>query len=244
MCMQQGYDILIERREIWKSKTILKKLYLNWYHKTKNALKPGSILEIGGGSGNLKDFFKESVCSDVVFVPWIDAVADAHHLPFHKATFDNIILFDVLHHFHDPAQFFSEAQDVLKHNGRIVLMEPYISLSSFLIYRFFHPEDLTLNLNPLNKKKWKKGQKSFHGNQAIPSLIFERYSHQFIKKYPHFKIIKKEKIDFIIYPLSGGFHHTSLCPMILYPIFEYFEKLLRPFNRLLAFRLFVVIEKI
>jgi len=241
--MQQDSHILNERRQIWKSKKILKRLYNHWHRMIESALKPGSILEIGGGSGNLKEFFPHAISSDVVFVPWTDAVLDAHQLPFHGDTFDNIILFDVLHHLHDPAQFFSEAQDVLKHNGRIVLMEPYISWVSFFIYRFFHPEDLIWNINPFKKKGLEKDQKSFHGNQAIPSLIFERYRHQFVDKFPQFNIINKERTDFIIYPLSGGFHHPSLCPLVLYSIFEYMEKLLRPLNRLLAFRLFVVLEK-
>lgn len=241
--MQQPPHILMERRKIWQSKPILKKLYQHWCRMIENSLKPGSILEIGGGSGNLKEFFKNSISSDVVCVPWIDAVLDAHHLPFRNATFDNIILFDVLHHLYDPAQFFSEAQAVLKHKGRIVLIEPYISWVSFFIYRFLHPEDLFLNINPLSKKEVGKYQNSFHGNQAIPSLIFERYKHEFINYFPSLKIIKIEKMEFIIYPLSGGFHHPNRCPFFLYSAFEYLERLLQPLHRLFAFRLFVVLEK-
>ena len=242
--MQQQYAILMQRREIWKSKTILQKLYQHWCRMIEGALKPGSILEIGGGSGNLKDFFPDAISSDVVFAPWLETVLDAHRLPFQKATFDNIILFDVLHHLHDPVQFFSEAQDVLGHKGRIVLMEPYVSFASFFIYRFLHPEGLVWNINPFKKECSNKKKNHYHGNQTIPSLIFERYRHQFVKNFPHFKIIKKERTDFIIYPLSGGFHHPGLCPLVLYSTFNYLEKLLSPLNHFLAFRLFVVLEKI
>ena len=241
--MKQQFSVLVVRRERWKSKKILKRLYHNWYRIIKNALRPGSILEIGGGSGNLKEFFPHVISSDVVFAPWIDAVLDAHHLPFHEKTFDNIVLFDVLHHLQDPVHFFSEAQHILKHKGRIVLMEPYISFASFFIYRFLHPEDLVWNINPLKKGSMDNKKNYFFSNQAIPSLIFERYRDQFIKYFPQFNIIKKERTDFIIYPLSGGFHHPSLCPIFLYPAFEHMEKLLRPLNRFLAFRLFVVLEK-
>lgn len=241
--MQQQFSMLIERKEKWKSKKILKRLYHNWYRIIKNYLRPGSILEIGGGSGNLKEFFPDIISSDVVFLPWIDTVLDAHHLPFQNDTFDNIILFDVLHHLHNPSSFFYETLDVLKHKGRILLMEPYTSCASFFIYRFLHSEDLSLNINPLIKLYLNINQKHNFANQAIPSLIFERYRDQFLNFFPQFNIIKKERTDFIIYPLSGGFHHPSLCPLVLYPIFEYLEKLLRPLNRLLAFRLFVVLEK-
>ena len=241
--MRQQYDILLERRDVWKSKIILKRLYHRWCRMIKSALKPGSILEIGSGSGNLKEFFPNAISSDILFTPWTDAVLDAHHLPFQDAIFDNIILFDVLHHLYDPARFFYEAHKVLKDKGRIVLIEPYVSWLSFFIYRFLHPEDLYLNINPLNKKGVGKDQKSFHGNQAIPSLIFERYKNRFINYFPRLKIIKIDKMDFIIYPLSGGFHHPNRCPLFLYSSLEYLEKLLRPLHRLLAFRLFVVLEK-
>ena len=241
--MQKDSHILNERKQIWKSKKILKRLYHNWSRIIGSALRPGSILEIGGGSGNLKAFFKDAISSDVVFVPWIDAVLDAHHLPFHNATFDNMILFDVLHHLHDPAQFFSEAQKVLKRKGRIVLMEPYISLVSFLVYQFLHHEGMDWNIDPFKKECLKKNRNHLHGNQAIPTLIFERYKNRFEKDFPGLKTIKKERMDFIIYPLSGGFHNPSLCPLFLYSTLEYLEKILHPLNRFLAFRLLVVLEK-
>ena len=241
--MKQNTHILNERRQLWKSKKILEKLYYNWYRKIKSALRPGSILEIGSGSGNLKEFFPDTISSDILFTPWADAVLDAHQLPFQYTTFDNIALFDVLHHLSDPSQFFCEAQKTLKQKGRIVLMEPYISWASFFIYRFLHPEGLVWNIDPFRKGYLGKDKNHFHGNQAIPTLIFERYKHRFAKDFPGLKIIKEERMDFIIYPLSGGFHNPSLCPLFLYSTLEYLEKILRPLNRFLAFRLFVVLEK-
>jgi len=241
--MQQDSHILNERKQIWKSKKILKRLYNNWYRIIGNDLRPGSILEIGGGSGNLKEFFPHAISSDVLFTPWADAVLDAHYLPFKNAVLDNIVLFDVLHHLNDPTQFFCEAQKVLKQKGRILLMEPYISLASFSIYRFLHSEDLIWNINPFKKGRLDKNRNRFHANQAIPTLIFERHKHRFFKDFPGLKIIKKEKTDFIIYPLSGGFHNPTLCPLFLYSTLDYLEKILNPLNRFLAFRLFVVLEK-
>jgi len=242
--MQQNLHILNERRQIWKSKKILKRLYYNWYRIIGSALKPGSILEIGGGSGNLKEFFPHAISSDILFAPWADAVLDAHHLPFQEAILDNIVLFDALHHLCNPVHFFSEAQRVLKQKGKIILMEPYVSWVSFFIYRFLHPEGLIWNIDPIQKEYSGKDRNHLHSNQAIPTLIFERDKHLFAKKFPRLKIIKLEKTDFLIYPLSGGFHHPSLCPLFLYQIFEHLEKLFNPLKSFLAFRMFVVLEKI
>jgi hypothetical protein len=89
-----------------------------------------------------------------------------------------------------------------------------------------------------------KRKNRFHGNQAIPTLIFERYRQRFVKNFPGLKIIKNERMDCMIYPLSGGFHNPSLCPLFLYSTLEYLEMILRPLKRFLAFRLFVVLEKI
>ena len=242
--MQQDSQILNERKRTWKSKQILKKLYHNWYRIIGNALKPGAILEIGGGSGNLKEFFPHAISSDILFSPWTDAVLDAHFLPFKDATLDNIVLFDVLHHLTDPSHFFFEAQRALNRNGRIILMEPYVSWVSFLVYRFLHQEGLVWNIDPFKKNSLDKNKNRFHGNQAIPTLIFERYRQRFVKAFPGLKIIKNEIMDCMIYPLSGGFHNPSLCPLFLYSTFEYLEMILLPLKRFLAFRLFVVLEKI
>ena len=108
--MQQHSNILIERRQIWKSKKILKRLYHKWYRIIQSVVKPGAILEIGGGSGNLKEYFPDAISSDIIFTGWLDAVLDAHHLPFKDESFDNIVLFDVLHHLLEPSSFFSDAE--------------------------------------------------------------------------------------------------------------------------------------
>lgn len=242
--MQKNSQILSKRREIWKSKQILKRLYHNWCQLIGSNLRPGSILEIGGGSGNLKEFFPDAISSDILFTPWTDAVIDAHQIPFKDAILDNIVLFDVLHHLIDPVSFFREAQRTLKKKGRIVLMEPYISWVSFFIYRFFHPEGMIWNIDPFKKGCTNKDKNYFYSNQAIPTLIFERNEKIFTGKFPRLKIIKKERMNFILYPLSGGFHNPSLCPLFLYSTLNNLEKILYPFNRFLAFRILVVLEKI
>ncbi|MFC1825539.1 class I SAM-dependent methyltransferase [Thermodesulfobacteriota bacterium] len=236
-------EILRERKEIWRSKEVIRRLYIKWYHIISNALKPGNILELGGGSGNLQEFFSHAITSDILFAPWLDAVLDAEHLPFKAESLDNIVLFDVLHHLTNPINFFIEARRILRSGGKIILMEPYISWASFFVYRFLHAEDVTWHIEPFKTNRTQKNDQPFHGNQAIPTLLFEKYSERFTKEFPEFKIIKTEKMDFIIYPLSGGFHNPSLIPLPLYSSLEKVEILLRPFNHILAFRFIIVLEK-
>ena len=242
--MKTSVDVLNERRSIWKSKEILRKLYYRWYGVIADALNPGNTLELGGGSGNLKDFFTDTISTDIVFEPWLDAVLDAHDLPFKDESMNSIVLFDVLHHLMSPALFFYEANRVLRPKGRIVIIEPYISWASFLVYHFLHSEGMNWFVDPFIIDGSGKEKDPFSGNQAIPALIFEKLRDKFVKSFPRLKIIREKKTDYLIYPLSGGFHNPNLCPPFMWPICEYIERLLRPLSRYLAFRLFVVIEKI
>ena len=242
--MESDIQILLNRRRIWNSKRILRHLYGKWFRMINDAIRPGKTLEIGGGSGNLKEYFGDAVISDIIYTPWMDVVLDAHQLPFKDGSFDNIVLLDVLHHLVSPVFFFNEAGRVLKPRGRIILIEPYVSLLSFLVYKFLHQEGMRWNVNPFRGGSAGKRRNSFQGNQAIPTLFFEKHREKLVKKFPFLSIVKMKRLDFFLYPLSGGFHNRSLCPVSLYPLIECLEKLLYPLNRILAFRLFIVIERI
>jgi SAM-dependent methyltransferase len=236
-------QILEERRQIWKSKEIIRKLYFRWYEIIAGALRPGKILELGGGSGNLKEYFPEAITSDVVFAPWLDVVLDAHELPFGNGTLDSIILFDVLHHLKAPVLFFKEVERVLRSKGRCTMMEPYMSWLSFPVYHFLHGEGLNWNADPFEIPEDRDQKDPLRGNQAIPWLIFEKYREKFVRHFPGLQVVQGEPMDSLMYPLSGGFHNRSLCPRFLWKAIECAEGMLRPLNGYLGFRVFVVLEK-
>jgi SAM-dependent methyltransferase len=235
-------QVLEERRRIWESKEIIRRLYSKWYGLIKECLRPGITLELGGGSGNLKDFLPETITSDIVFEPWLDAVMDAHAIPFKEESLDNIVLFDVLHHLMAPAGFFCEVERVLKPAGRAILMEPYVSWLSYPVYRFLHAEGMEWHTDPFLDESSKR-KEPFAGNQAVPTLLFEKYREKFLALFPRLSLIREQKLDSLIYPLSGGFHQLSLCPLFLWGFIEGVEGLLNPLARFLAFRLFIVLEK-
>ena len=239
---ENAQDILTQRRGIWAAKPIIRRLYERWYGHIQQALKPGRTLELGGGSGNLSDFLPEAITSDIVFEPWLDAVMDAHAIPFKEESLDNIVLFDVLHHLTAPAVFFHEVERVLRPKGRALLMEPYVSWLSYPVYRFLHAEGMKWNMDPFLDQS-AEGKEPFEGNQAVPTLIFQKQKRKFLETFSRLRIAHEETMDVLLYPLSGGFHQRSFCPLILWRFLEGMEKLLRPLNRYLAFRLFLVLEK-
>jgi len=235
-------QILTSHRDIWEKKPILKLLYTSWYKQIVEKMVPGRTLEIGGGSGNLKEFVPDVVCSDIVHVPWLDITADAQNLPFSPHSFSNIVLFDVLHHIENPVLFFEEAIRVIEPGGRIVIMDPYVSWASWPIYHFLHPEPVDFSQNPLEVQAPDKNRKPFDSNQAISSMLFEKMRPAFSRCFPSLKVQYKRYLSFFVYPLSGGFDHPSLIPVSCVPALLRFERLLEPLGRIFAFRMLVVLE--
>jgi SAM-dependent methyltransferase len=241
--MKEATTTLHERRQIWAEKEILRRLYENWYGMVISSLTPGKTLEVGGGSGNLNEYFPDMFTSDIVFVPWLNAVLDAQYLPLKAESLGNVVLFDVLHHIPDPLTFFDECRRVLRYGGRLILVEPYVSILSFPVYRFLHQEPCAWRTDPFRTGCATGKGAPFNGNQAVPTLIFERHLSRFQNLFPELQVIEQRRMDFFLYPLSGGFHHRCWFPLFLYPALARVEKMLQPLNRLLSFRIFLILEK-
>ena len=235
--------ILQQHKAIWEKKPILRSLYTIWYREIASQLAPGQTLELGGGSGNFKQFAPNVVSTDIVPLPWIDVVADAQDLPFENQSFNNIVMFDVLRHIENVTLFFQEALRVLQSGGRILMMEPYISLVSYPIYHFLHPEPVNLNQDPLIFVEPSPMRKPLDANQAFATILFERKFSDLKKKYPQFIKVYHRRMAFFAYPLSGGFDKPSLLPMSLLEPVLALENALSFMSRFLSFRILVILEK-
>src|SRR5260370_17262970 len=85
----------------------------------------------------------------------------------------------------NPRRFFREATRCLRVGGRILLIEPWVSTWSRIIYTHLHHEpfqpdspDWTIPLSgPLSG-----------ANGAMPWIIFERDREQFEARFPHLKV--------------------------------------------------------
>jgi SAM-dependent methyltransferase len=236
-------EILRQHQTVWEQKPILRLLYTEWYKEIVSWLRPGRSLEVGGGTGNLKEFFPGVLCTDVVRLPWLDAVADAQFLPFDANSLTNIVLFDTLHHIENVRLFFDEALRTLQPSGRLVIMDPYMSALSWPIYRFLHPEPVDFGKDPLSLRPPMAFRRPFDSNQAVATIIFERSFDRFRHQYPRFEKLHHRRLAFFAYPLSGGFDHPSLLPMWSIRPMLTLERAVRFLNRLFAFRLLVVLEK-
>jgi len=243
--MENNTDTLSqEHRRVWQRKPALRAVYQDLFRRLDDQCADGPVLEVGGGSGNYKDWNPQALTIDIQALPWVNVVADAHRLPFSDQSFQSIIMLDTLHHLERPRVFFEDALRVLRPAGRVVLVEPMISPLSYFFYKFFHAEPVDMGEDPLAYKMPEAGRDPFDSNQAIPTLLFRRGRREFETVFPGFTVRQCRGFSLFAYPLSGGFQPWSLLPAFLAPGLQRLEKalegLLAP---LIGFRMLVVIEK-
>jgi SAM-dependent methyltransferase len=175
---EEARGILEEHHRVWRRKAVLRRVYREeFFARLLQARRPGGVsVEVGGGPGFLKEICPELVSTDVVWTGWHDVVADAHALPFRSGSVSNVVGLDVLHHLERPMAFLREAERVLVLGGRLILIEPWITPLSYVVYRFLHQEDCDLIANPLSGRALRRhgAKKPFDGNQAVPYLLFRR----------------------------------------------------------------------
>jgi SAM-dependent methyltransferase len=237
-------DALQRYRTVWERKPVLRVIYEDFYDRIAAACVPGATIEIGGGIGNLKSRLGNVISTDIQFAPWLNAVADAQHLPFAADSAGNIVMIDVLHHVEFPAGFFREALRVLRPGGRIVMVEPAITWGSTLFYRFIHHEPVRMAADVLSDGKPDPRRDPYDANQAIPTLLATRDREKFHALFSDLRIVQVDWFSFAAYALSGGFKNWSLISA------NFARRLLqaeRPvesaIGRFGGFRMMLVIEK-
>lgn len=234
----------LENRRQWERKPVLREIYADLYRKMQAQCVPGRTLEIGGGSGNFKRFRDDVVSSDIAHAPWLDLVCDAQRLPFTSNAFSNIVMFDVLHHIEHPGSFFREAERVLVPGGRIVMVEPGITLLSWFFYRFLHQEPVVMAADPLTEGTPTPGRDPYASNQAIPTLIASRYSARFHRRFPGLAVVTVQWLSLFAYPLSGGFKSWCLVPgAAVKKLLQMEDAISGSVGRLMGFRMVMTVVK-
>lgn len=237
-------EILTDHREIWQKKPVLKAIYQDFYDRIVDHTTSGTTLEIGGRTGNLKEYLPQVISTDIISSPWLDCVCDAQALPFGNNTLSNIVAIDVLHHIERPIRFFKEALRLLRPGGRIILIDPAITPLSWFFYHFIHEEPVILQSDPLEDGPLSPNRKPFDANQAIPTLLFGKHKASFAAKFPELDIIDNSFMSLWCYPLSGGFKPWSIIPPFLVTLLLKLEKKVEPYlGSTFGFRILVVLEK-
>ena len=241
--------LLEEHCRVWHRKAVLRRIYRDeFFDRVLASCRPGGVsVEVGAGPAFLKERAPTVVSTDVVWCPWLDAVADAQHLPFRSGHVTNVLGVDVLHHVATPLAFLKEAERILINGGRLVLVEPWITPFSYLVYRYLHQEDCDLTADPLAGMSIRSAEskRPLDGNQAIPYLLFgPAVLARTLGSLPGFRPLAIEPFCLFAYLLSLGFKRASLLPEWMYPVVSRLEHAtIEWWRSAAALRALIVLEK-
>ena len=245
----QAHEQLLRHRRVWEQKPILRRVYNDeFFARLLASRNPNGLsVEVGAGPGFFKEFTPDILSTDLIWCPWLDAIADAQQLPFRTNSVANVFGLDMLHHLGTPMTFLSEVSRILVPGGRLILVEPWITPFSYFIFRFLHQERCDLSETPwvVNQPGAGPEKLAFDGNQAIPYLLFgPKYRSTTLGSLPELKLKALEPFCLFAYLLSGGFKPMSLLPEPLYPAMSKLERATSPlWRRIAALRVLVVLEK-
>ena len=245
----EAQEVLRRHQRVWQQKPVLRRIYNEeFFARLLSAKTPGGVsVEVGGGPGFFKQLLPSVISTDLVSCPWLDVVADAQALPFQTSTVTNVLGLDVLHHLAAPMKFLKEVERVLIPGGRLVLVEPWITPFSYLIYNFLHQEECDFSARPweLTDASMLQSKKALDGNPAIPYLMFRPSNRQkTLAALPGLSCVMAEPFCLFAYLLSFGFKDVNLLPETLYPVTSALERFTLPLWRgLAALRVLLVLEK-
>ncbi len=230
------------RRDIVREKLFLRRIYEEWYAAMAAAIPGGDapVLELGSGGGFLNEFIPGLITSEVFPCPGVDRVIDAHELPFEDGALRGIAMTNVLHHLPRVRRFLSEARRCVRSGGVLVMLEPWMTVWSRIVYSRLHHEPFDVSA-----PTWEfvaNGPLS-GANGALPWIIFHRDRAQFEAEFPGWKIMCVRPMMPLRYLLSGGVSMRSLMPGWTSALWRGLEQLLSPWtDRLAMFALIVLVR--
>lgn len=232
--------------EHWNNKPVLQLIYREFYRlisaHTDYSLQ-GRIVELGSGIGNIKMEIPQALCTDLFKNPWIDQVENAYALSFDDGSVSNLILFDVFHHIQYPGNALKEFLRVLSPGGKVIIFEPSISFTGWLVYGLFHHEPVAWFRNiqweaPAVFDPWTS---AYYAAQGNAERVF--FSNRFVRDLSEWTVITRKKYSALSYVLSGGYSKPQLLSSKLYRSIQPIEKVLDHLPLLFSTRLLVVLQR-
>ncbi len=243
---QQHLDEIQQNYVSWQKKSSLRIVYRRFYHQIASLLTQSPtapIVEIGSGIGKISEVIPNCIRTDLFPNPWIDQVVNAYQLPFDDQSISNVILFDVFHHLKYPGTALDEFRRVLIPGGRVVVMEPCVSLLGLIIYGLLHHEPLGL-FKPIKWQAPSMAAAIHHGYYAAQANAYRLLYNQGMRKMIGWCLFYRERISGLTYLATGGYTGPQLCKQKWLNRFDRIEYLLQHFPGLFACRLLIGLEKL
>lgn len=229
------------RVQLIRKKKFLMKIYEEWYRLIVDNLPDisGPVLELGSGAGFLTDHLPNLITSEVFYCSNVRSVFDGRLLPFAPNSLKAIVMTDVFHHIPDASSFIEESRRCLVPGGKIVMIEPWVSIWSRWVYSNLHhepfsPESIQWEFpstGPLSS-----------ANGALPWIVFQRDQKIFSAAFPDLKIQVLRPFMPIRYLISGGLTWPSFNPGWSFNCWKSIEELANPWMHKIAMFALIVIK--
>ncbi len=233
----------IVRSQMLNHKPFLKKIYKEWYSEIRRSLPntiSGPVLELGSGGLRLKKQIPGLINSDIQEMPNINISINGHALPLVNSILRGIVMVNVLHHLSSISLFLNDAARCMKHGGRIVMIEPWMTRWSTLVYKYLHHE----SFDPADKG-WhlSSHQSKSQENNALAWIIFKRDRKIFTEQFPQWDVKSIKLHSPFCYLLSGGFTTRNLMPSGSYGMIKRFDRCFEPWINSWAMFATIIIER-
>ena len=178
-------------------------------------------IEVGSGAGFSKDFIKNQnfKLTDLGEDEHLDFKnIDAQKTGFENESFDYVIASNMIHHIPFPIKFFKEMNRILKKSGRLIIFESYCSIFFQIATILMKHEGFDFTLDVWDEKNPKSDEKNaWHGNIAVPHLIFDDKQKFEDNLGKYFKIEYEKLTECMIFLNSGGVTSKTKCiPMNIF----------------------------
>ena len=165
-------------------------------------------LEVGSGAGFAKFFIKNKnlKLSDLSNDSHLNFKnIDAQNTGFKDESFDYVIASNMIHHVPYPMKFFKEMNRILKTNGKLLIFEPYCSITLQLVTIIMRHEGFDFDVDVWDEKNPKSDENDqWAGNIAVANLIFDNKK-EFKNNLGHLFTIEFEELtECMIFLNSGG----------------------------------------
>ena len=234
--MKSIADTKIARELYYSSKSKNVKFLLNERFSWMNDFiqDEDTGIEVGSGAGFSKDFIKNKnfKLTDIGEDDHLDFKnIDAQSTGFESESFDYVIASNMIHHIPFPIKFFKEMNRIIKKGGKLIIFESYCSLIFQLATIIMKHEGFDFTLDVWDEKNPKSDEKNaWHGNIAVPHLIFDDKA-KFEKNLGKYFNIEYEKLtECFIFLNSGGVTSKTKC----IPLNNFFLNLLNKIDRMLV----------
>jgi SAM-dependent methyltransferase len=239
-------EFIHKNSEHWNRKPLLKILYNDFYRLIAEHLSnlPASQpVELGSGLGNIKEVIPSCLRTDLFPNPWIDQVENAYKLSFDDESISDLILTDVFHHLKHPGKALEEFYRVLRKGGRVIMLEPYISLLGLIVYGAIHREPIGLSrkIEWWAPGGWAAEDIDYYAAQGNATRIFG--GNTFRSELKAWQAIKTIRLSALAYAASGGYSGPQLYPRSILLLVKASEKILDLFPFLFATRMLIILEK-